>query len=191
MWLAILLLIVLGIRGRLEVRIQNQEQKIFELEHDIKIEMDKIIYLKERLEPLKYMQPLEQIDISSSTGIRVNPMGGGKEKLHKGLDLKGETGDSVYSVLPGIIVGNWMPPGWYGVKYYYGHPVLGGCIIIDHGNYLYSIYGHLSITIVREDQWVEAGEKIGELGNTGPSTGPHLHFEITMDPLKYLNERIK
>jgi len=191
MILAILLLIALGVRGKLEVDLRSKNSKIESLEQEAIDSIERINYLKEQLKPLEYTQPLDQISISSFTGIRVNPMGGSKEKLHEGLDLKGKIGDSVYSILPGKIVENWLPPGWHDGKYYYGHSTFGCYIVIDHGNQLYSLYGHLSKTLVHEDQYVPAGEKIGELGNTGPSTGPHLHFEIVIDPFEYLNKRIK
>lgn len=191
MILAILLLITLGIRGRLEIDLRFQDNKIESLEQEAIDNIEQINYLKEQLKPPKYFLPLDKIVISSPVGIRVNPMGGGKERLHEGLDLKGKIGNSVYSILSGKIVENWLPPGWYNGIHYDGHPIFGGYIVIDHGNQLHSKYGHLSKTIVHEDQYVHAGEKIGELGNSGPSTGPHLHFEIVPNPLTYLRERRK
>ena len=67
----------------------------------------------------------------------------------------------------------------------------GRLVIIDHGNGITTRYGHNSKLLVSVGQWVEAGERIALSGNTGNSTGPHLHFEIringsSVDPLKYL-----
>ena len=119
----------------------------------------------------------------------MDPMGGGTEALHKGVDLAGPVGMPVRAVLAGVVVDHWLVPGWHWGKEYHGHPIMGGYIVIDHGEGLFSCYGHLSATFVHEDNWIEAGQVIGEVGNTGISTGPHLHFELVVDPLRYLEER--
>lgn len=128
---------------------------------------------------------LEQAWVSSGTGYRMDPMGGGTEGLHKGLDLVGAVGAPVMAVLAGVVVEHWPPPDGY----YRGHPVFGGLVVIDHGEGLFALYGHLSATTVHEGWQVEAGQVIGGLGDTGITTGPHLHFEVVVDPLQYLEER--
>jgi murein DD-endopeptidase MepM/ murein hydrolase activator NlpD len=67
----------------------------------------------------------------------------------------------------------------------------GNCVIINHKNGYKTLYGHLKSISVREGQIVEKGDKVGVMGNTGHSTGTHLHFEIqrngvAQNPLKYL-----
>jgi murein DD-endopeptidase MepM/ murein hydrolase activator NlpD len=67
----------------------------------------------------------------------------------------------------------------------------GNAIVVDHGNGLATLYGHLSRFDVHQGQRVGAGDTIGAVGNTGNSTGPHLHFEVRVngtpvDPLPYL-----
>ena len=185
---SLLIVLGLGIRANIETQLQAQASKIIELRGEIAEGVRQIEGLQEQLKPLEYAQPLNQIEVSSETGMRLSPMGGGEERLHQGTDLKGDIGDPVYSVLAGQVAGNWMSPGFYGGKWFDGHKTFGGYIVIDHGGQ-FSLYGHLSRTIVREGQWVKAGEKIGELGNTGISTGPHLHFSIVVNPFKYLRER--
>ncbi len=54
----------------------------------------------------------------------------------------------------------------------------GNCVIIDHGNGYYTLYGHMSSIAVSEGQTVSQGQTVGYVGSTGVSTGPHLHFEI-------------
>ena len=139
--------------------------------------------------PPRYHQPLDHLWVSSGTGYRMDPMGGGTEGLHKGVDLVGPVGTPVKAALAGVVVEHWLVPGWHYGKEYYGDPIFGGKITLDHGKGLYSIYGHLSKTEAHEGDYIKAGQKIGELGNTGISTGPHLHFEVVVDPLRYLEER--
>ena len=139
--------------------------------------------------PAPYHQPLEQLWISSGTGYRMDPMGGATESLHKGKDFAGAIGTPVKAVLAGRIAEHWLVPGWHYGKEYHGHPIMGGYIVIDHGEGLFTLYGHLSATFIHEGEYIEAGQVIGELGNTGISTGPHLHFEVVVDPLRYLEER--
>jgi len=139
--------------------------------------------------PRPYSLPLTQVWVSSGCGYRMDPMGGGTEGLHKGVDLVGPIGTPVKAVLAGVVVEHWLVPGWHWGKQYYGHPVFGAMIVIDHGDGIFSLYGHLSETTVHEGWHVEAGQVIGALGDTGITTGPHLHFEVVVDPLRYLEER--
>lgn len=132
--------------------------------------------------PRPYSLPLEQIRVSSGCGYRMDPMGGGTEGLHKGVDLVGPEGTPVYAVMPGVIVEHWVPPDG---KRWKGHPVMGGYLVLDHGNGLFTEFGHLDQTFVHEGDYVETGQVIGLLGSTGMSTGLHLHFAVVVDPLIY------
>jgi murein DD-endopeptidase MepM/ murein hydrolase activator NlpD len=179
----------LGVRADIETGIRFQENRVLKLEGLVKGKTYQIKELHRQLQPPEYSQPVDQIVISSITGIRVNPMGGGTESLHKGIDLSGKKGTPIKALLSGRVVGHWLPPGWYGDRYFHGHSAYGGYIVLDHGNQLFSTYGHLSKTFVHEDDWIEIGQKIGEMGSTGISTGTHLHFEIVANPFRYLEER--
>lgn len=137
------------------------------------------------LQPKPYIQPLPNMWVSSGTGYRTDPMGGTEERLHKGADLVGVIGTPVHAVLAGIVMEHYLPPDGGIWK---GHPVLGGMITIQHEDG-FSIYGHLSASFVQEGDWVEMGQVIGEIGDTGVATGPHLHLEFVVDPLRYLEER--
>lgn len=101
-----------------------------------------------------------------------------RRRVHQGLDIKVYIGDTIRSAFDGKvrIVKNQGRRRGYG-KY----------IVIRHDNGLETVYGHLSKWLVKEDQLVKAGEPIGLGGNTGRSTGSHLHFEtrflgIPLDP---------
>lgn len=105
--------------------------------------------------------------ITSEFGIRVHPITG-EVRQHDGYDLCASTGvgASVYASASGTV----SVAGWYG-----GY---GKCVVIDHGNGLQSLYGHLSDISVKAGAKVRVGQKIGAEGSTGNSTGPHLHFEV-------------
>lgn len=136
-----------------------------------------------------YSLPLDFLVVSSGVGYRLDPMGGGDEALHKGVDFVALVGTPVRAAMAGRVVEHWLVPGWHYGRLYHGDTALGGKIVLNHGNGMLSIYGHLSETYVHEDDWVEMGQVIGAVGNTGKSTGPHLHFELVVDPLRYLEGR--
>lgn len=129
----------------------------------------------------QFTPPLVNGVISSKTGFRVNPMGGEEETLHRGEDLVSSPGTPIKAALDGVVVEHWPAPDGY----FRGHPVFGGMIIIDHGGELLTLYGHLSETLVHTGWRVEMGEIIGYLGDTGKSTGPHLHFEVIVSPTRF------
>lgn len=116
--------------------------------------------------------------ISSGYGWRIHPITG-QRRFHDGLDIAANHGNPVYAYTDGRVV----EAGWNG-----GY---GNCVLIDHGNGLKTRYAHLSRIDVRVGQKVKVGQRIGAVGSTGNSTGPHLHFEVikngkTQNPLNYL-----
>lgn len=103
--------------------------------------------------------------ITSRVGYRWHPVTG-KWKNHNGLDIGAQSGATVLAADGGTVT----------IAYYYGG--YGNCVMIDHGNGFYTLYGHLSSINVSTNQNVSKGECVGYVGSTGNSTGPHLHFEI-------------
>lgn len=104
--------------------------------------------------------------------------------MHKGIDLAGNTGDPIYATGDGYV--SYVNSGGTGRVGY------GRNIVIDHGFGYQTRYAHLSKTLVTTGQWVKRGELIGELGNTGGSVGPHLHYEVlrlgaNVNPINYIN----
>ena len=108
-----------------------------------------------------YCMPTSNTKITSKFGPR-------RRRMHNGIDVKVYIGDTIRAAFNGKVrvVKNQGRRTGYG-KY----------VIIRHDNGLETVYGHLSKQLVSEDQYVEAGEVIGLGGNTGRSTGSHLHFE--------------
>lgn len=120
------------------------------------------------------------IDVSSfvapTKGLLTSPFGWRKRRMHKGVDLKVYVGDTIRAAFDGKVRIKKYERRGYG--YYY---------VIRHNNGLETVYGHLSRQLVAEDAVVKAGQPIALGGNTGRSTGPHLHFEmrfmgIALDP---------
>lgn len=153
-----------------------------------------IPYAKEpTIEPLpikttKYIPPMVTYFLTSSVGYRINPMGGTEEGFHRGVDLVAPPGSKVFAVADGIVVEHWPPPGTKSPKgfTFEGHSIFGGYIIIQHHDGTFSCYGHLGSTLIHTRDKVSQGQEIGTQGDTGNATGPHLHFELIVNPLSYL-----
>ncbi|MGE5582115.1 MAG: murein hydrolase activator EnvC family protein [Bacillota bacterium] len=113
--------------------------------------------------------------VTSYFGLRYHPILR-KKKYHSGIDIASPLGTPIQAADAGVVIFS----GWNG-----GY---GKMIIIDHGNGISSVYAHCSVLIAGDGKTVSKGEKIGNVGSTGLSTGPHLHFEIRkngvpVDPL--------
>ena len=108
-----------------------------------------------------FCMPTPSTRITSNYGYRAS-----FRRMHKGIDVKVYVGDTIRAAFSGKVR-----------IVDYEHKGYGKYIVIRHPNGLETIYGHLSKQLVKEDQIVQAGEVIGLGGNTGRSTGSHLHFE--------------
>lgn len=106
--------------------------------------------------------------ISSGFGFRSDPFTGAGA-FHAGLDFRGPYGAPIYAAAKGVI-------SFAGVRNGYGN-----CIEIDHGNGLLTRYAHMSAFRAKIGQLVSPGDAIGAIGNSGRSTGPHLHFEVRIN----------
>lgn len=104
-----------------------------------------------------------------------------RRRIHQGTDIDLETGDPVYATFDGRVRVTTYVRGGY-----------GNLVILRHDNGLETYYGHLSEISVKPNEWVTAGQVIGKGGNTGRSTGSHLHFEMrykgqTFDPERLID----
>lgn len=133
--------------------------------------------------------PMASYAVSSGVGYRLKPLGGGGQALHRGVDLVGPAGCAILAAGSGVVAEHWPAPGTpipgRPGKYFGGHPVMGGYVVIDHGGGILTLYGHMSRTYVHTGQRVTAGQIIGRQGRTGDATGSHLHFELVIDPLLF------
>lgn len=137
---------------------------------------------------LPALRPLLKGVISSDFGMRNHPILH-KKRHHEGIDISAKRGTPVYATAKGIVRFSGRNGGY------------GNLLIIDHHYGFETRYGHLYKFVVRKGQKVKRGEKIGEVGSTGLSNAPHLHYEVRyndkpVDPKNYyfddriLNERV-
>jgi murein DD-endopeptidase MepM/ murein hydrolase activator NlpD len=115
-------------------------------------------------------------------GARGNPFGGGGSEFHPGQDIAAPRGTPVIAPADGVVVKADWQNGY------------GQTVVIDHGGGLTTRYGHLSKIEVVAGQEIRRGDELGQVGSTGRSTGPHLHYEVrigdvAVSPLYYLPAR--
>lgn len=192
-WMVLVAIVVIAAFGgmfRQQALIGDAQRRAGQAAGELAAARGQIAELQQLLRPPPHVVPLPSARISSGTGYRMDPMGGGDEGLHKGLDLVGPQGCPVMAVRAGVVADHWPPPGtpYPGGGVYHGHPVFGGFIVLDHGDGLFTLYGHMSRTLVHTGERVTAGQVIGRQGATGQATGEHLHFEVVVDPLRYLEQ---
>ena len=128
-----------------------------------------------RLASLPAIQPVRNSDlkrVASGYGWRVDPVYKTK-KMHWGLDFTAEVGTEIYATGDGVVEEVTQNAWGYGRE-----------IVINHGFGYKTRYAHLSKFMVKEGQQVKRGETIGLVGNSGKSTGPHLHYEVEKDGQK-------
>ena len=140
--------------------------------------------LNRTLALVPYRKPVVgEVEFTSGFGVRSDPFLG-RPAMHTGLDFRAATGDPVRATGNGKVVS----AGWAG-----GY---GRMVEIDHGNGLSTRYGHLSEIGVKVGEPIKIGQVIGEVGSTGRSTGPHLHYETridgeAVDPQKFLRAGVR
>ena len=126
--------------------------------------------------------PVKKGNLSSLYGIRKDPFTG-KHRMHSGIDIAANMGEEVNPLGDGKVIFSGKKAG-YGIA-----------IEIQHGNTIVTRYAHLKRTLVKAGTSVSKDDVIAEVGNTGRSTGPHLHLEVaikgkTVDPQIFLVESL-
>jgi peptidase M23-like protein len=132
-----------------------------------------------RIQPLpatRWVNPLPGAAVTSCFGMRWG-------RLHAGIDLSTTAGTPIRAAGAGVVIAAGAEAGY------------GNAVLIDHGSGFLTHYGHMSMVTVRPGQPVAAGERIGNEGSTGHSTGPHLHFEVhrgayknPIEPARWMRE---
>lgn len=106
--------------------------------------------------------------ITSDYGKRYDPVNG-KSAFHTGLDFRAKPGDNIFATADGVV-----NKAFYNSSY-------GNYVLIDHDNGYSTTFSHMKKFVVRPGEKVRRGQLIGYVGNTGRSTGPHLHYEVLLD----------
>jgi len=157
---------------RLSLELENRENQLLVLENLVMNEN-----LQKEVQPSG--RPIKKGWLSSYYGMRTHPLSGRKE-MHKGIDFASKMGGDVIAVAKGVVT-------YAGKRYGYGQ-----VIDIAHGNGYTTRYAHNSKLLVSVGDTVEKGFQIAEIGSSGRSTGPHVHFEVLkngrqINPMKFIN----
>jgi murein DD-endopeptidase MepM/ murein hydrolase activator NlpD len=165
--------------------IEELQATLHELEHASGEGADLLTVMESRLidqrlkkAMLPTQHPVHGGHVGSAFGWRIDPFTG-RSALHTGLDYQADTGTAIHSAAGGVVVAAEM------------HPQYGNMVEVDHGNDLVTRYAHASKLSVKKGDLVKRGQKVAEVGTTGRSTGPHLHFEVLVqgvpqDPHRFL-----
>lgn len=166
------------------VGLGKQLSELSKLEREIKLQLssykDLMVAFQKQQDSLKYLPSLKPIldgYVSRTFGVKRHPILH-KNRMHSGIDFSAPIGTPVYASADGVVSFSGSISGY------------GRTVKIDHKYGFKTQYSHLNKYVVRNGQKVKRGEKIGEVGNTGLSTGPHLHYEVafkgkTVDPSTY------
>jgi murein DD-endopeptidase MepM/ murein hydrolase activator NlpD len=109
------------------------------------------------------------ITITSPYGYRIDPFNSGNRQFHTGIDIRGSAGTPIRAAMAGRV----SQVGY--------DNVFGNYVVITHHSGYRTLYGHMSVIRTRAGAYVALGERIGDVGSTGLSTGPHLHFTVYKD----------
>lgn len=158
-----------------------QEKKISDKVSRLYQTVDDVAYYREVMDYVPLGKPVWSLWVSSSYGTRSDPFKKTKA-YHKGVDFAGRTGNKIRVMAKGKVT-----KSEYSTSY-------GNLVVVDHGNGFVTKYAHMNKAYVQKGQYVENGDAIGEVGSTGRSTGPHLHYEILyqgkdVDPMPFVKAK--
>lgn len=134
-------------------------------------QQDELIYRADRyletISRLPFGRPIKG-KVTSRYGKRKDPMNK-KSAFHPGIDFRGKRGEEIRATADGVVKKAFRNGGY------------GNYVMIDHGNGYTTAFAHMEKYLVRRGDRVKRGQVIGLVGNTGRSTGPHLHYEVALD----------
>ena len=158
-------------------RLNNKISAIYKAADDLE-------YYREVVKYVPLGKPVWSYWVTSKFGYRKDPFNK-KNAGHKGVDLASRTGNKIQIKAKGRVV-----------KVEHSNRGYGNSVIIDHGNGFQTRYAHMNKIYVKKGDYLKIDATIGEVGNTGRSTGPHLHYEVLyqghpVDPLPFMQAKIK
>lgn len=159
-----------------------QDKEVSEKVSQIFKNVDDLEYYREVMASVPIGKPVWSLWVSSSYGRRTDPFKKTRA-YHKGVDLAGRTGNKIKVMAKGKVTRAGTASGY------------GNLVEVDHGNGFKTKYGHMHKIYVKKGQYVEVGDALGEVGSTGRSTGPHLHYEILykghdVDPMPFMKAKL-
>lgn len=157
-------------------------EKISQKLQEVFNQIDTVDYYREMMKSVPLGKPVWSYWLSSPFGRRSDPFNS-KSARHKGVDLASNKGNSVKTMANGKVIRAGWASGF------------GNLVEIDHGNGFKTRYAHLNKFYVKKGQQVKRGEAIAEVGSTGRSTGPHLHYEViyngvNVDPMAFIQAQL-
>lgn len=155
---------------RLQTEAVSRETSLTELEKMLESKIEMLVHTPSVWPAMGW--------VTSGFGFRNNPFTG-LTQMHEGIDISNRKGADVNAPADGIV--SDIGSDW----------AYGKILVLSHGFGMTTRYGHLEKTVVKVGQRVKRGEKIAEIGNTGKTTGPHLHYEVKLNgipvnPLRYV-----
>lgn len=166
--------------------VNNLDNRLFQVQNIIRFEKENLddisINMNEHYNLLKHKPSIMPTNgwITSKFGERKDPFSKKKE-FHPGLDIANDYNTPIYSPADGIVIFNGVLSGY------------GNVLKIDHGYGYVTVYAHLKKTLVKKGSKVQRHQLIAQMGSTGKSTGPHLHYEVRLfnkktDPMKFIDK---
>ena len=160
-----------------------EDKKINQKIVDIFKAADDLEYYREVVKGVPLGKPVWSYWLTSKFGVRNDPFNK-KKAGHKGVDLASRTGNKILTKAQGRVT-----------RVQYSNKGYGNNVIIDHGNGFVTKYAHLHKIYVKKGDYLKKDDTIGEVGNTGRSTGPHLHYEILfqgrpVEPMPFMQAKI-
>jgi murein DD-endopeptidase MepM/ murein hydrolase activator NlpD len=141
------------------------QSKSLDTIQDLARNQEKMLGAMPSIKPVREDKLQKGMNVLSGFGYRIHPVYK-VSKFHAGVDFPARIGTAIQTSGDGVV----METGW--------HQGYGNCVKVNHGYGYVTLYGHLSKIIVRPGERIKKGQKIGEVGDTGLSTAPHLHYEV-------------
>ncbi|MBQ8677065.1 MAG: peptidoglycan DD-metalloendopeptidase family protein [Alphaproteobacteria bacterium] len=163
--------------------IELRDKEIIERISNIYKAVDDVEYYREVAKAVPFGKPVWSYWVSSKFGARSDPFNR-KVTGHKGVDLAARMGNKIRIMAKGRVI-----------KTEHSNKGYGNLVVVDHGNGFKTKYAHLSKIYVKEGDNLNINDAVGEVGSTGRSTGPHLHYEVLyqgkpVDPMPFIQAKL-
>ena len=160
-----------------------QDKAIIEKISNIYQAVDDLEYYRETVKSVPLGKPVWSYWVSSKFGVRNDPFNR-RATGHKGVDLAARSGNKIKVMARGKVT-----------QVKYSNTGYGNLVVVDHGNGFVTKYAHMSKIYVTKGDQLDINDAVGEVGSTGRSTGPHLHYEILyqgrpVDPMPFMQAKI-